>query len=200
MQEVTVKEVKLPRTEKSPTTLITEDGAAISGFDDGLKGVKPGAVLMVDLEVKGKYTNITAFETVKPGKGEPTPPDAGYKADPAKLASEELRSRMHAAKDLIIADKADMESPIGHLLRDWIMGDNTPQPSPEPRQPASKEKADASITDAKTKLLNHVKREHNFTSDVTAASYITKHYGISKERIDKESEKVLAEIQSTEVK
>lgn len=147
MQEVTIKEVKLPKTAKSPVVLITTDDAHISGFAEkelaGLKDVKPGAVLMVDLEVKGKYTNITAFETVKPGSGEATP-DSGYKADPAKLASEELRSRMHAAKDLWAAGKLQDGDHEVKLLRSWIMGHEAPQTAPQPRQPASKEKADVS--------------------------------------------------------
>jgi hypothetical protein len=71
---------------------------------------------------------------------------------------------------------------------------NTPQSSPEPRQPASTPKQEEYVTDARTKLLNHVMRTHGYGNKATAINYIVKHYGISKERIDKEPEKVLEEI------
>lgn len=212
MQEVTIKEVILPKSSKSPVVLVTADGARISAFPEkelaGLKDVKPGAVLMVDLEVKGKYTNITAFETVKPGTGEPTPPDAGYRDNPETRASIETQTAVKAtlkfAGDLLVAAGGDnvagvtvppeLQAATDKAIA-WCNAHipDVPQKPPAPRQPAAIGRADL---DAKAELLAYVKGRFGYQSDATAINYITKHYGISKERIDAEPDKVLKEIQN----
>jgi len=200
MQKVTIKEVIPPRTTKSPIILVTTNGSKISAFaEDGLEGLKEvraGWVLNVETEVKGRYTNIIAFEVLSRETTEAPKqtflPDSGYKADPVKLASEELRSRMHAAKDLVIAGVYKREEPMGLLLWDWIMGDKAPKTAPQPPQTTEKDKA---FNDTE-KLLSRVCEVRGYAQETTARQWIKKKLpNVDDERIDSDPEGVLAEIE-----
>lgn len=88
-QKVTVKEVYPATADKKPTVLVMTDGARMSGFQAGLKNVKPGAVLKIEVEVQGRYINIMEFEEISPGVE--SPGGENHQADPAKAASLEAQ-------------------------------------------------------------------------------------------------------------
>ncbi|KKK63713.1 hypothetical protein LCGC14_2991490, partial [marine sediment metagenome] len=58
MQKVTIKEILPSTAENKPTIITDETGAKMSGFLTELKDLNPGDVIEVELQVKGKYTNI----------------------------------------------------------------------------------------------------------------------------------------------
>ena len=71
MQNIKVKEInsKSGTNKKGQWTsfiVVAEDGAEFTSFDTKLSGVKSGSILSVELEVKGKYTNIKDFESALP--------------------------------------------------------------------------------------------------------------------------------------
>lgn len=101
-QRVVVKTVITKPTKKEGTNITTiedEKGAKMSAFNDAaLAQVHAGDVLEVEIAIEGKYTNITGWKLVesKPQPAQaPTPAplpqqrQESYKADPAKIASQE---------------------------------------------------------------------------------------------------------------
>ncbi len=74
MQKIIIKEVHPAMEEKKPTIIVTEDGAKMSGFIEGLKSLTPGSIIEAELEVKGKYTNIKSFTFVSKPAEQPAPP------------------------------------------------------------------------------------------------------------------------------
>jgi len=69
MQNIKVKEInsKSGTNKKGQWTsfiVVAEDGAEFTSFDTKLSGVKSGSILSVELEVKGKYTNIKEWKLV----------------------------------------------------------------------------------------------------------------------------------------
>jgi len=64
MQKITIKEIQHNEGDNKPFVVITMDGAKMSSFDTKLGDLKPGAVLEVELQVKGKYTNIKEWKLV----------------------------------------------------------------------------------------------------------------------------------------
>lgn len=106
MQKVTVKEVTPPTAKNKPTVIVTSDGSRMSGFQSDLKSVKPGAVLEVEIEVKGNYNNIKEFKEISPGSASPGNNEV-YREDPAKRASIEAETAtknvMNSYTQLLIA-------------------------------------------------------------------------------------------------
>jgi hypothetical protein len=202
--EIEVKSAQVVKTgtsKKGPWELIrvvTPNGTEYTTFDKKAKHQGPGAIIDIGLPKieKGKISFEEIVKVVKEGQVQSSfnPLDNGsYKADPAKLASEELRSRMHGAIQLIVADKLSIDDPEGKMVRAWIMGTNAPQPSQKPQEPAPKVKAEVSDTE---KLLNRVCEIKGFSSTKTARAYIKKNFpNIDDERIDKDPNGVLAEIE-----
>ncbi len=64
MQRIIIKEIHPATEEKKPTVIVTEDGAKMSGFLEGLKSLTPGSIIEAELEIKGKYVNIKSFTFV----------------------------------------------------------------------------------------------------------------------------------------
>ena len=69
MQNIKVKKInsKSGTNKKGQWTsfiVVAEDGAEFTSFDTKLSGVKSGSILSVELEVKGKYTNIKEWKLV----------------------------------------------------------------------------------------------------------------------------------------
>jgi len=114
-----------------------------------------------------------------------------YQADPAKLASEELRSRMHAIKDCWIGKVLMDDDPEVTLFRKWCIGEGqVSPPGPSPKTVVPKE-ADM---DAVSKLLSYVIEAKALRKESTARQWLTNVAKIEPERIDSEPEKVLEEI------
>lgn len=151
--------VKTGTNKNGPWELIrvtSADGTEYTTFDKKAKHLGAGAVIDIgEVEIKGNKISFKEIvKVVKEGQAVAVN-GGGYKADPAKLASEENRSRMHAIKELWIADKFDDNSPEVIKLRKWLMDDapKAPQPSLEPPQAAPKDKPDDNLMDLPIKNL-----------------------------------------------
>ena len=110
------------------------DGTEYTTFDQKAKHQGAGAIIDIGEVIikEGKLSFKEIVKVVKEGQAPvATSNSKSYQADPVKLASEELRSRMHAAKDLVIAGIYKREEPMGLLLWDWIMGKEKPKPQPD---------------------------------------------------------------------
>jgi len=139
--EITIKNSRVASTgtsDKGPWELIvvtTQDGTEFTTFDKKAKQGE-GAVIAIS-EPKTKKGKLS-FEKVLEVKKEcqvaspATSSSEQYKADPAKIASEERRSRMHTIKDLWIAGVIDKDSSEVKKLRAWIMEGDTPKAEAKP--------------------------------------------------------------------
>jgi hypothetical protein len=70
MQRITVKKVQ--PTGKDGTAIFDENGTRFSGFQPELKYVRAGDTLGIEVEVKGKYNNITAVKILECGEKQRT--------------------------------------------------------------------------------------------------------------------------------
>jgi hypothetical protein len=66
MQRIRVEKVQ--PIGKDGTAIFDEEGTRFSGFQPGLKYVRAGDSIGIDIEVKGKYNNITAFKILEYGQ------------------------------------------------------------------------------------------------------------------------------------
>lgn len=149
--EITVKSVRVASSgtnDKGEWELIcvtTPDGTEFTTFDKKAKHVGEGAVIDIGdpKTKKGKFSFDKVVKIVKEGQAPALGNGGGqYKADPEKIASEELRSRMHAGKDYVIAGVYKRDEPLGQLVERWIMGDITPAKPPAAKPQAGKKSAD----------------------------------------------------------
>lgn len=73
MQKILVSSVESKPTKTGGTyTKITDDkGAAFSGFDETLAGLKQGDLIEAEVKIEGKYLNITTWKLLESGKALP---------------------------------------------------------------------------------------------------------------------------------
>jgi hypothetical protein len=159
----TAKVIKKGTSDKGAWELIkvtTPDGTEYTTFDKKAKHQDPGAVIDIGepkIE-KGKISFEKIVRVVREGQPASGARGSDYKADPVKLASEELRSRMHAGVQLLVAGIYKRDEPLGKLVESWIIGKKTTGPTKKAPQtkPAPSDQPEAENTDLRAIQCNNL--------------------------------------------
>lgn len=121
MQRLKVKEVK--PMSKDGTLLTGEDGTKCSGFLPELKEVKVGDTVELELEVKGRFTNIKSVKVIEHAVGiaptQPGPlaaPQPAYHGKTPDSLDKELDSKYRMTSLMCAVDLAK----VGQLSTDNI--------------------------------------------------------------------------------
>lgn len=150
MTKITVAKVKPSQGDKSPTIIVDDTGAKMSGFDTGLKKLQPGDIIDVELKPKGNYLNIISFKSLEKAPDGITPypgSHPGVAASPGKIRSIEDYARASIIADLYkagILKESDTEV-VG--LRLWLCQISIGAMVGEAGIPVTKNKTPASPAD-----------------------------------------------------
>ncbi len=135
-QKITVKDIITTEGDKDGKhwkkfDVHTTDGVTLSSFDNTVSNLHPGDVAEVEVELKGKYTNLKAFKVLSaaPITEQTAAPRVSHSESP------ELRRRSYAlsyAKDMAVGKLIE----IGDIIK-WANTFNTFLSSANPTIPAN---------------------------------------------------------------
>ncbi len=152
MQKIRIKEVHPATEERKPTVIVDEKGARMSGFDSGLKNLKPGDLIEAELLVDGKYINIITkswklIEESAPSPQPPGPSQQGPDMTQHLIEAQARISSMTLACQLLIAGKierGEVEATAGRYYTWLVSSVKAPVKPPATRLNPS---ADAHLSD-----------------------------------------------------
>ena len=110
MQQINVKEIKGPlgKGERKFYAVVDEKGAEFTTFDTKIAQVTPGSVLEIEIEVKGKFVNISEWKLISEGATSvvPTPSGGGWRGkDIETLKLEEAGRRYRQNIDRVSIER-----------------------------------------------------------------------------------------------
>jgi hypothetical protein len=118
MQKITVKEIIPSPGDNKPTIITDTSGTKMSGFESGLKTLKPGDIIDVEIEVKGKFVNIKSYKPLEqappagPPSGQATDANIQYRITALTLAVHYTDAKHEPAQVFTHADS----------FYDWLTG------------------------------------------------------------------------------
>ena len=127
MQKIKVSRVESKPTQKGGTmvALYDEKNARFSGFLKELQDVKEGDTVEAEIQIDGKYNNITAVKIVQHDAGAKSAPVMRNGApSPEQLevqASAEAQTAFRGATDLLAAKIINSEHPLAKAAIRWAL-------------------------------------------------------------------------------
>jgi len=115
MQQFTIKTITPGKDEKSPTVIMSTDGARMSGFDKKLAALVPGTIIEVELEINGKFNNIKKWHLLQEAKS----PAAPVNEYTSFFTDQQLA--FLGAVYLIGTGCVEKESSLGKKTFNWLM-------------------------------------------------------------------------------
>jgi len=222
-QKIKVANIEITSGEKDGTKwtriiVVGDDGSKLNTFEPAASSLQAGDIIEGEIEVKGKYTNLKSFKVVEKATI-PTTPEVkmnGYHRDEGQQISIERQVSAKLAVELLIASKAEKAVLTLQTIADgivmaerfyqWIhngtlpkLSVNAPETSQDKQEEALEKKQEQipSLSPDKAKkrveLLQLVMRNKGHGSPTTAEAWV-RQQGYTKERIDLEAEKVMAEL------